>query len=133
MLNKIFKGIFKTAGSINIDSIDKSFSTNVGDDVYINNRHIYINGEKVESLNDIDNKEIKITINGNITGDDVSIGNFATINGDINGNVDMGNMCTVNSQLTAGDIDCGNMCTIKSNKVLGRINCGNMCNVERMY
>lgn len=128
MISKIFNAIFKSNGSINIENTQINFSS--GDNVSIVNNKIYINGEEKENLNEYNQKEIKITINGDISGN-VEAGNFTTINGNIGGNVDCGNMCTIESDIIKGDVDTGNMSNIKANSIEGDIDCGNMCTISR--
>lgn len=132
MFNKLFNGIFKSNGSINISNSTVSSGRNIsissGDNVCVKNNRVYINGKEVENFDDYKEKEIKITLNGNVCGG-LEAGNFLTINGDINGNVDAGNMCEFKSSTIGGDIDCGNMCNITADTIEGSLDCGNMCNV----
>jgi hypothetical protein len=133
MINRIFKGIFKNKGNIEVSNCDINIDAKPGDEVNIINKKIFINNKEVNNFEDCNEQEIKIIINGDITGKTIEIANFATINGDITGNVDTGNMSTINSKIINGDVDTGNMCDINSDKILGKINCGNMCSIETTY
>lgn len=128
MIRKIFNAAFKSNGSINIENTQINFSS--GDNVSIINNKIYINGEEKENLNDYKEKDIKITINGDISGN-VEAGNFTTINGNVGGDVDCGNMCTIESDIIKGNIDTGNMSNITAKTIEGKIDCGNMCNISK--
>ena len=135
MIGKIFNAVFKNNGSINIENVNiennnKQIHFSAGDSVYIANRKIYINGEEKENLNSYKGKEIKITINGDISGS-VEAGNFTTINGNVGGDVDCGNMCTIESDIIKGNIDTGNMSNITAKTIEGKIDCGNMCNISK--
>lgn len=126
-MKNIFKSIFKSKGSISING--QSFNVSGRNNISIQNNRVFIDGKEIKNLEDIEEKEIIIEINGDL--ESVDAGNNVVINGNIQGNVDIGNMCEIKSEVIAGSIDCGNMCTINSNEIIGDISTGNMCTVNR--
>jgi hypothetical protein len=99
---------------MNITNINGKITVNgktyKGNDVYVRNNEIYIDGKMVDKAT-----TIQITINGNVGEIDNGTGDI-TINGNVTGNISN----------DVGDIKCGNVGGNVSNDV-GDIEC---CNVE---
>lgn len=87
-------------------------------DISINNNGIFINGEKIEDFENIKEKNIYVTINGNVYKSLHSQGSVTCNN--VEGNIDAGG--SVNCKDVYGNIDAGG--SVRCGYITGNVDAG---------